>query len=138
MDKRYYSTNQTRVGTFIGGPIAGIFFIYKNFLKLGKITESKYSLYYGIPICFGLFLLSPLITNGLLAILYPIAIAILAGYIVQETQISSYDDIHTDNFKYVPWWQVILISIGILVTTLLIIVVILFVAGKTGLINMFA
>lgn len=95
-----YSETAIAVSTAIGGPLAGVYLISKNFKRLGFEERSKKWLYYGILgtiVFFVLILTIPRqFTNSIPEQIWQIAVAGLMYYLVVKYQ-QEYIKSHFDN-----------------------------------------
>jgi len=58
-DIRLYTPRQAGFGTFLGGPLAGIYMLYRNFLAMNKPEQANTTLVIGLACCLALTVVLP-------------------------------------------------------------------------------
>ncbi len=118
MKQKVFRKNNIWVGTMLGGPLAGGYFLYSNFKVFNKPGSARYSLGISIGILILLAILLPVIPDAIPSIIIP-AIYTAIMYIIadrfQRTDIKS----HIESGKGIHSWpRTILISVICSVITL--------------------
>jgi hypothetical protein len=57
--KRVFSPAQGGIGTFVGGPIAGTYFLRANFQALGDAKRARLTTVWGVVVCVLILLVLP-------------------------------------------------------------------------------
>lgn len=101
MDKLAYTRGQILFGTLLGGPLAGVYFIKKNFDAMDDADLSKKTTVIGLSLVAALFIVLPFLPEFIPGIAYAIAYAATAQSVyVQKQQV-----ILKENPRY-PHWNV--------------------------------
>lgn len=110
MEKLAYTKFQILIGTFLGGPLAGIYFIKKNFDAMGDTAQAKKTVIIGLSLVAALLALLPVMPEFIPGVVYAIAYASTAQAIYIQKQISL-----KDNPRYSHWNVTLVVVISILV-----------------------
>lgn len=109
---KMYSPVQVGVGTFLGGPIAAIYFLKTNFDTLGKATLSKKTLQIGVMLTFVLILAMPFIPDSVPNNIIPIMYLIPVIMIVKNHQLTKEQILNSDEYSFQSNWKVVGHMIG--------------------------
>ena len=117
VDNYVYSLNMILICMYIGGPIAGCYLMYKNFLKINKPKAAKIILWMGIlalPIYFlllyvllGVLNLSFLNKINIPQYSIPILYTSLTYWFVKIYQMPKVKDLVNKGYVYYSWLNVI-------------------------------
>ncbi|OFW88265.1 MAG: hypothetical protein A3J37_06840 [Alphaproteobacteria bacterium RIFCSPHIGHO2_12_FULL_45_9] len=110
MEKLAYTKFQILIGTFLGGPLAGIYFIKKNFDAMGDTAQAKKTVIIGLSLVAALLALLPVMPEFIPGVVYAIAYASAAQAIYIQKQISL-----KDTPRYSHWNVTLVVVISILV-----------------------
>jgi len=109
---KMYSPVQVGVGTFLGGPIAAIYFLKTNFDTLGKATLSKKTLQIGVMLTFVLILAMPFIPDSVPNNIIPIMYLIPVIMTVKNHQLTKEQILNSDEYSFQSNWKVVGHMIG--------------------------
>jgi hypothetical protein len=109
--RKIFTPLQIRLGAFVGGPFAAVYFLYKNFIELENIDYSKKTIFLGLGFSFMILLLSPFLSERFPRYILPISYSFLAGYFAQTFQMSKQSISTSTKFDFQSNWKVAGISI---------------------------
>lgn len=75
MEKFAYTKGQILLGTFIGGPLAAIYFLKKNFDAMGDANQSQKTVKIGLILLVFLLVILPLLPEAIPSVAYSVAYA---------------------------------------------------------------
>ncbi|WP_106476026.1 hypothetical protein [Phytohalomonas tamaricis] len=106
---KLYTPNQVRAGTFFGGPLVAVYFIYLNFKHLERHQEAGKTLNYGamfIVLITAFSLLASGSASTIISIFVSVGYTLVAGAIVERKQLSK--TIINDEARYSAYsnWRV--------------------------------
>lgn len=84
MDIRAYTGNQILIGTFVGGPLAAIYYLKKNFDAMGRVDYARKTIQYGALIIVIMLALVPFLPTFIPGVAYAIAYAAAAKAIYEQ------------------------------------------------------
>jgi hypothetical protein len=84
--KPVFSPAQGAVGTFVGGPLAGAYFLRANFMAKGDRRSATQATVWGIAFTLALLIAIPFIPDGLPAPVIPISYTIIVRMIIEKMQ----------------------------------------------------
>jgi hypothetical protein len=117
-----YSPVQVGLCSFVGGPIAAVFVLWKNFQSLGKNSLAKQTLAWGSLLTLLLFSTIPFLPEKFPNIVIPVAYTAFALSINRQHQMSKKDISASETHQVYSGWNVLGISVGFLVATLAVLV----------------
>lgn len=79
-----YSSKQIGAGTFLGGPLAAIYFLMKNFEAQGDTNAARTTLATGTILTIGLILTLPFLPENFPNIVIPVGYTALASSLAQQ------------------------------------------------------
>lgn len=120
---KIYSPNQVLGGSFWGGPIAVVYFLWKNYVVLGKLEEAKNCLVFGSVFILVVLVGLPFLPESFPNIVIPIAYSIGAKQLAVSSQLDKKQIIESESYTFQSNWKVL--GIGTL-TLLLFLVVAIF------------
>lgn len=130
--KEVFSPRQIYVGALLGGPLAGIYFIKKNFDSMANPKGSSLSLLLGaccvIAISVLVFVLPEDFPNMLLPILY----SGLAAGIAWHFQVSKEEEEVNEQYNFISNWSVAKVSLVSIITYLALMVGFILLLGVLG------
>ena len=137
MDKiNIYSPTQVLVGSFVGGPIAAVFMLWKNFQALENRSGATQTIIWG-----AIFLVAVLVTLPYLPDKFP-NYAIPAAYsgaafaIAKQYQMSKQAILDSQQYTFQSNWNVFGIAVAFMVLFIVLIVAWLFALDHFGLITL--
>ena len=106
-----FSPIQVSVGTFLGGPLAGIYALHANFKALGKSDEARNTILLGALFTLGLLILLPFLPHRFPNYVIPIAYTLAARGIADGFQMKKEAIAVSDQYGFESNWKVVAISI---------------------------
>jgi hypothetical protein len=119
---RMYSPVQVGICSFVGGPIAAVFVLWKNFQSLDKNSLAKQTLAWGSLLTLLIFSTIPFLPEKFPNIVIPLAYTSFALAINRQHQMSKKDISASELHQVHSGWNVLGISVGFLVATLVVLV----------------
>ncbi len=117
---KLYSPRQAYVGSFLGGPLAAMYVLKKNFDVLGNKSGSRKTLIWG-----GLLIAIYFVTTGVFLVeapsfnfpnyVLPIAYSLLTLGIVEKYQMSKKAILASPQYEIESNWRVLFVSVGSLI-----------------------
>jgi hypothetical protein len=136
MDKiKVYSPGQVAVGSFIGGPIAAIYVIKKNFDALGNKADASKTVLWGAVFVVFLLVLLPFLPDNFPNAALPVAYTLAAWRVAEKYQISRKALLEDSPYERHSNWNVFGISVGFLVLFLVIFIPWMFALISLGIIK---
>ncbi len=86
--KRAFSPGQGGLGTFLGGPLAGTYYLRANFLAMGQPKRARQATVYGVLVSLGILALLPFLPEKTPNILVPLAYAITVRLLIERAQLT--------------------------------------------------
>jgi len=103
---RIYSPRQVFLGTFLCGPLAGLWYIKCNFEALGRQDLSGKAIHWGSAISALIMVLMPVLPVDFPVFLMPLTYSFLAGYIAEIHQVNTTAIADSDRFAAHSNWTV--------------------------------
>ena len=103
---KLYTPLQIRAGSFLGGPIASVYFLRENFRVLGKASEAKTTLAWGIAFVICLWALLPFLPTRFRNYIVPLAYSIAAGSIAEKWQLQKQAIVDSGRYQFQSSWRV--------------------------------
>ena len=125
---KLYSPAQIRTGVVLGGPIAAIYFLRKNFIALGKSAEANQTIIYGAIYTVVLTVVAFFIPRGL-TILGSLVTMAIAGNIAERRQLKKAEITASEHHELQSNWRTFFQSVLFLVLELIAIFGALFLYG---------
>ncbi len=121
MQDRLYSPTQVAVGSFFGGPIAMVYFLWENYVVLEQRARANQMLVGG-----GLFVLALLafviyLPDDFPNFLIPVAYTVAARYVAEKTQMSKRQIEASPHYTFQSGWRVAGIAVALLIAFLVLI-----------------
>lgn len=120
-----YSPIQASVGTFLGGPLPGVYFLMANHAARGEAAQARVVALWG---GLGSLLLAgavPFLTEQLPRFVLPLAMAWAARLLVEKRQFSKAEIAASGRYTFHSNWRVVAVSLlGVVVFLLLVFIVI--------------
>lgn len=132
--KEFYSPRQIYAGSIVGGPIASLVYLSKNFSLMGKthlvLPTRIVGLVFTVVVFVAVFFLPKNFPNFVIPAVY----ALLAQLIAEKHQVSKEEITSTDEYSFKSNWNVAAISVISLFVTILAIfsVILLLPSGIIG------
>ncbi|MDP1521165.1 hypothetical protein Q8A57_09315 [Porticoccus litoralis] len=116
---RLYTPLQVGFGSFFGGPVAMIYFLWQNFKTLDNQSGMQYSLAGGILFNVGLLLFMPMLPDYFPGVVIPFVYSLVALSIAATWQMRKDAIEHSVHYLFQSNWRVFFISIALLVVWML-------------------
>jgi hypothetical protein len=118
--RRVFSPAQGSAGTFLGGPLAGTYFIRANYLALGETKRARLATIWGIVICAAILLVLPFMPEKMPGYIIPIAYAITARTIIERAQFTKAYIAASNDLAFHSNWRVVGVALlGLVIFALL-------------------
>jgi hypothetical protein len=132
--KKIFSPNQVLAASFLGGPMAMVYVLWKNFQTLQDPPGMHQILLWGSIFIIALMLFSPLLPNSWLDYVIPFAYPLAAWSLAESFQMPKQAIVGSQAFEFQSAWNVIAVSIVFLVTMVVVTFTWFFVLVAVGLI----
>ncbi|MGX9417354.1 hypothetical protein ACXJY6_05145 [Vibrio sp. RC27] len=109
--KKVYSPMQISIGTYLGGPLAAIYFLKVNFDTLGKKQFSNRTLFYGSLIVLCLILLVPFLSLHLSSSIIPLLYLFPTMFIAHKYQLTRDKIDDSKEFDMQPYWLTVVMTV---------------------------
>jgi hypothetical protein len=134
LKRKIYSPNQVFAAAFLGGPMAMVYVLWKNFQTLEDPHGMHQILFWGSIFVVALLLFSPLLPNSWLDFVIPFAYPLAAWSLAQSFQMSKQAIADSQAYEFESPWNVIAVSIVFLVAMIVVAFTWFFVLVAVGLI----
>src|SRR5271166_4121575 len=108
---RLYTPAQIRVGTFVGGPIAAAYLLRENFLRLGRGSEARTTVLWGVALTAALMALAPVLPKNVPNVVIPLLYSIVAGSVAEKWQLRKQAIRDSGWYQIQSNWRVLGISL---------------------------
>ncbi len=115
---KLYSPFQVALGSFFGGPVAMVYFLWQNFKTLGKQHAAKQTIIWGIVFNVVLLVSLQLLPNKLPEIVIPFIYSLVAMQMVASWQMSKEAIEASINYHFQSNWRVFAYGLALFVTWL--------------------
>jgi hypothetical protein len=115
---RMYSPVQVGICSFVGGPCAAVFVLWKNFQSLGKNSFARQTLVWGLLLTLLIFSTIPFLPEKFPNTAIPVAYTAFALAINRQRQMSKKEISASALHEVHSGWNVLGISVSFLVATL--------------------
>ncbi|HEY2685666.1 MAG TPA: hypothetical protein VGI93_19305 [Steroidobacteraceae bacterium] len=109
--RQAYTPMQVRVGSWLGGPIAAVFFLRENFRVLDRSAQAKATLLWGAAFCVASFSLLPFLPDRFPDYLVPLAYSYAAGAIAAKWQLPKQAIVNSTAYQLQSNWRLCGISL---------------------------
>tara|TARA_R110000868_G_scaffold13345_9_gene62327 strand:+ start:1339 stop:1755 length:417 start_codon:yes stop_codon:yes gene_type:complete len=106
-----YSPTQAALGTFLGGPLAGLYYLKHNFRVLNRNEQEQQTVRYGGMFMVALLAVLPFIPEQVPGLPFAIAFVVVARMLVEKYQFSKQDIIDAPELDFQSNWLVMGVSI---------------------------
>jgi hypothetical protein len=103
---KVFSPGQAGIGTFLGGPLAGTYFVRANFLASGDVRRARSTLMVGIAASILILLALPFLPEKMPGYLIPIAYTIAVRTLVEKLQFTKRQIVESDELTFQSSWRV--------------------------------
>lgn len=133
---KLYTPRQIRLGSFLGGPIASVYFLKENFRVLGKISESRTTLLWGSALVICLLASLSFLPAHFPNYVVPLAYSYVAGSICEKWQLQKQAIVDSGAYQVQSGWRVLGLALLFLLSFLVIGVAGYFCFSALGLVNL--
>jgi hypothetical protein len=112
-----YSPKQVLAGSFLGGPVAAIYFLRRNFQALGNPDAARKTFWWGIVFNIAVAAVMPLLPDRFPNYVLPLAYSWAAHGIAASKQLSKEMIASSPEFSFASNWRVVGLAIVFLVAT---------------------
>jgi hypothetical protein len=120
LKRKIYSPNQILAAAFLGGPIAMVYVLWKNFQALENPHGMQQILFWGSIFIIALMLFSPLMPNSLLDYVIPFAYPLAAWSLAESYQMTKQAIADSQTYEFQSAWNVIAASMVFLVAMVIV------------------
>ncbi|MEH6638592.1 MAG: hypothetical protein V7717_04910 [Porticoccaceae bacterium] len=113
--KKFYSPKQIYVGTFLGGPVAGVYFVKKNFDEMLEQKASSLALLLGSLCVLGITILVFVLPENFPNTIIPILYSGLAAGAAWHFQVSKEEEEVNEEYGFISNWSVVKVALVSLV-----------------------
>jgi hypothetical protein len=111
LPRKIFSPNQVLAASFLGGPMAMVYVLWKNFQSLENPHGMHQILFWGSIFIIALILFSPLLPNSWLDFVIPFAYPLAAWSLAESFQMSKQAIADSQAYEFQSAWNVIAVSI---------------------------
>jgi hypothetical protein len=117
---------QVRVGSFLGGPIAAVFFLRHNFRALDRDPEARNIVVWGSAaiVCFAALL--PFLPNNFPNTIVPLLYSIAAGSVADKWQLKKQAIVDSGRYEIQSNWRVFGLSLLLAMAFMVVVVIEIF------------
>jgi hypothetical protein len=115
LKKKIFSPNQVLAASFLGGPMAMVYVLWKNFQTLENPHGMHQILFWGSIFIIALMLFSPLLPNSRLDVVIPFAYPLAAWSLAENFQMPKQAIADSQAYEFQSAWNVVAVSIVFLV-----------------------
>jgi hypothetical protein len=133
---KVYSPVQVLVGSFVGGPFAAVFVLWRNFLALGNTVGATQTIIWGTLLALLVFVALPFLPEKFPNSAIPVAYAATAYLVAQQCQISKEDITKSGQYELRSNWNVLGVSLGFLLASFSVVMVWLFLLDRIGVVRL--
>jgi hypothetical protein len=120
LKRKIYSPNQVLAAAFLGGPIAMVYVLWKNFQTLENPHGMQQILFWGSIFIIALMLFSPLMPNSWLNYVIPFAYPLAAWSLAESFQMTKQAIADSQAYEFQSAWNVIAVSMVFLLAMIVV------------------
>jgi hypothetical protein len=120
LKRKIYSPNQVLAAAFLGGPIAMVYVLWKNFQALENPHGMLQILFWGSIFIIALMLFSPLMPNSWLNYVIPFAYPLAAWSLAESYQMTKQAIADSQAYEFQSAWNVIAVSMVFLLAMIVV------------------
>ena len=103
---KLYTPLQIRFRSFLGGPIAAIYYLKENFSVLGNSAEARKTVFWGVAIVVGMMISIPFLPDRFPHYVIPLAYAYAAGAVAEKWQLGKQAIVDSGKYQFQSNWRV--------------------------------
>lgn len=135
-ERKVYSPLQAAMGTFLGGPLASVYFIKKNFTATSNYEGSSKTLTYGGALLVALLCILPFIPEDFPTLPIPLLFVFLTKVLIEKFQFDK-DTIEKDHtLTFHSNWRVFFIGLASLIVFSVLIFIQVLIMDSLGIITL--
>jgi hypothetical protein len=134
-NQKIYSPSQVLAASLLGGPMAMVYVLWRNFQTLENPHGMHQILFWGSIFIIALMLFSPLLPNSWLDYVIPFAYPIAAWSLAKNFQMSKQAIADSQTYEFQSVWNVIGVSMVFLVAMIVVAFIWFFVLVAVGLLH---
>jgi len=131
-----YTPLQIRAGSFLGGPIAAVYFLRKNFRVLDKVPEARTTLVWGVAFVVGLLVLVPVLPDHFPNYVIPLFYSFAAGSMAEKWQLQKQAIVDSGRYQFQSNWRVFGLALLFMIAFIVILFVEIFCLVELGLMHL--
>ena len=108
---KVYSPTQAALGSFIGGPIASVYFVFQNYHAINKAELASKALTFGGAIVVFLVALLPFLPDDFPNMVIPLVTVVLTRVMVEKYQFDRKTIVEDENLNFHSGWRVFIIGV---------------------------
>ncbi len=125
MKKKMFTTGQISAASYLGGPIASIYMLHRNFSNIGNIDNSRNTIVIGSLLICALLMAIPFIPDEVPNALIPAVYMIIAATISEKRFPKKNEIFESEVYEFRSNWKVVVISIVCIIAFLALILPVL-------------
>lgn len=129
---KVYSPTQAAMGALLGGPIASVYFITKNFSVLGDDKLVKQSSFYGSLVIIIVLAILPFLPENFPNMVIPIITVVSTRALIEKLQFKKEDISNNEHLDFQSNWRVFFAGLISMAIAYVIAVIILLVLDALG------
>jgi len=133
---KIYSPRQVLAGSFVGGPIAAVFMLWKNFQALQNRPGATQAIIWGVIFLVAVLLILPYLPDKFPNYVIPAAYSGAAFAIANQYQMPKQAILDSQHYTFQSNWNVFGIAVGFIVLFIVVIVAWLFALDHFGFITL--
>lgn len=134
--KKVLSPAQIAGGSFLGGPIAAVYYLRKNYLAIGKEDLAQKVLIYGVLFVIFLLGLLPFLPEKFPNMVLPLAYCLAARQIAETTQLKKAQIEGSEEYTFESNWRILGVGILTLLMFLVVGVAVIFALEAAGIVSL--
>ncbi len=127
--RAFYSPGQVYIGTFLGGPLAAIYYLSVNFKQLGNDAAKVSTIGVGLLVSMGLILMLFQLPDDFPNLLIPLLYSGAAAAVARQFQVSKEEKEAVEEYEFISNWKVAGVSLASLISFMAMIFVAVFLFG---------
>ncbi len=118
IDNKVYSPVQAALGAFLGGPVASVFFLLKNFDVTNNQEAIKKTKVIGAIIIVLFLLILPFLPENFPNLLLPILTVVGTRIFIEKYQFKKQDIVENEQLEFQSNWSVLFVGLGSLAVSM--------------------
>lgn len=131
-----YSPYQVFVGAFLGGPIAAVYLVWKNFEALGKESLARQTVLWGSVLVLAILAILPFLPEKLPSYVLPAIFGGVAMSIASQFQLKKQAIRESNEYGFASFWSVTAVVVLSLIAMFVLIIAFLLILWGLGLMKL--